>query len=209
MLPEGFVVERASIKDSELPDRLNYAVEFRGHGRFAVLEGPRPLGDVYHEGEGEFVSEPRPSNRSESFIAATRYDFEHACKIAKELATGVRRSRPREHLQARLKGREALKALYAIWDAEDRARLPSLSETLAYLEAHRDWHPQPMEDGATEWCGPDDEACSTLSAELPASFSDDEAAKFVDEIVKCVMRVDGDECYWGEAIRRVKEQHEV
>jgi hypothetical protein len=72
------------------PDDINafsftLKVEYRGHGRWAVLDGPYAL-----NADGVKDYEPRPSSREDDWLAAHRFDLEQALAIAKKAAPLMR-----------------------------------------------------------------------------------------------------------------------
>lgn len=56
-------------------------VEYRGNGRWAVLDGPFALDAI-----GARDYEPRPSDREDDWLAAHRFDLDTALAIAKNAA---------------------------------------------------------------------------------------------------------------------------
>lgn len=74
-LPEGFSV------DSHCWD---VTVEYRGHGKWAVLQGSCCLGD-----DGEWSWEPLPSSREDDWLEHHRFTEEEALRLAGEHAWDV------------------------------------------------------------------------------------------------------------------------
>ncbi|WP_141704157.1 hypothetical protein [Planobispora rosea] len=68
------------------PDDINthsytITVEYRGHDRWAVLDGPYAL-----DANGDADYEPRPSERDDEWLATHRFDLDTALAIAKKAA---------------------------------------------------------------------------------------------------------------------------
>ena len=65
-------------------------VKDRGHGKYAVCLHQNSSGQEVLTADGRWVWEPRPSSRSDEFIALTRFDLFDALRLAKEQASRVR-----------------------------------------------------------------------------------------------------------------------
>ncbi len=65
-------------------------VQDRGHGKYAVALHQNSSGQEVLTRDGQWVWEPRPSSRSDEFIALTRFDLDEALRLAKEQAPRVR-----------------------------------------------------------------------------------------------------------------------
>ena len=68
-------------EDHETRRSLTVAVEYRGRGKWAVLDSPYCLSSA-----GEWDYELRPSEREDEWLAAHRFDLEAALELAKREA---------------------------------------------------------------------------------------------------------------------------
>jgi hypothetical protein len=71
-------------EDSEPRHYFTITVEYRGAGRWAVLDGRYCLGR-----DGDWEYEPLPSARDEEWLAGHRFDLDTAQQLAKQAAPGL------------------------------------------------------------------------------------------------------------------------
>lgn len=76
LIPEGFQVTEFKMKGYRF-----LRIEWRGEDTWAVSNGGSVL-----DKKNKWVYEPRPSSRSDKFIADTRFTLEEAFKRATEIA---------------------------------------------------------------------------------------------------------------------------
>lgn len=61
-----------------------WSIESRGHGKWAVVDGPFVLNR-----DGEWEHEPLPSSRTEEFLARARFDLEEAFEAAAQTLSAL------------------------------------------------------------------------------------------------------------------------
>ncbi len=67
---------------------IDVYVDSRGHGKWVVANGTGYGSSIFSWQDGDFYLEPMPSNRSDEYIATTRYSFGRAWQLATNLVAG-------------------------------------------------------------------------------------------------------------------------
>jgi len=80
-----YTITPAALRDTYDGSVWSVTVEYRGKGKWAVLNVGRTL-----TVDGDWEEEPRPSSREDNYLARCRFELEDALRLAQEVLPTVR-----------------------------------------------------------------------------------------------------------------------